>query len=84
MPSLWPRRVIVMTLGAVGGGLGPDLDRLRTILELAGDRQVFAAGGVRDSTDLEALAALGCAGVLVASALHDGRLGADDLGTLTP
>lgn len=78
-PTLWPERLVVMTLGRVGTGKGPDTDKLERILSRAADRQVFAAGGVRDGSDLDALEATGCAGVLVASALHDGRLGAAEL-----
>ncbi len=77
--ELWPQRVIVMTLAAVGGSGGPDLRRLRKVLALAGPRQVYAAGGVRGREDLAALRELGCAGVLVASALHDRRLTQSDL-----
>lgn len=76
----WPRDVIVMTLARVGSGAGPDLERLAAVQQRAGrDRRVFAAGGVRDAGDCEALAAMGIAGALVATALHDGRLGPADL-----
>lgn len=77
--ELWPGRLIVMTLAAVGGGGGPDYARLGEVLAAAGEREVYAAGGVRGVADLERLAGMGCAGVLVASALHDGRLGAGEL-----
>jgi HisA/HisF family protein len=77
--ELWPECIIVMTLAAVGGSGGPDLGRLRQVLALAGSRRVYAAGGVRNRDDLLAVRELGCAGVLVASALHDGRLGTCDL-----
>ena len=77
--KLWPARVIVMTLGRVGSGAGPDLDRLAAIRARAAGRRVYAAGGVRDGADLAALTAAGVAGVLVASALHDGRLARADL-----
>jgi phosphoribosylformimino-5-aminoimidazole carboxamide ribotide isomerase len=70
----WPARVIAMTLARVGAGGGPDLDRLRELRRAAPDRRLYAAGGVRGLDDLRALAGLGCAGALVASALHDGRL----------
>ncbi|HLH11616.1 MAG TPA: HisA/HisF-related TIM barrel protein [Methylovirgula sp.] len=73
-PSLWPKRLIAMTLARVGSGAGPDLDRLREIRKKAEDRALYAAGGVRDVKDLEALEGAGIAGVLVASALHDGRI----------
>ena len=68
-----------MTLAAIGGSGGPDLGRLRQVLALAGSRRVYAAGGVRNRDDLLAIRELGCAGVLVASALHDGRIGTCDL-----
>lgn len=75
----WPGRVIHMNLARVGAERGPDLAGLETLRERAGDRAVLAAGGVRDRNDLAALAALGVAAVLVGTALHDGRLDADDL-----
>ncbi|MGO8916337.1 MAG: HisA/HisF-related TIM barrel protein [Stellaceae bacterium] len=73
-PELWPDRVIVMTLSRVGSGAGPDLARLDAVRRSAGPRQIFAAGGVRDGGDIARLTALGIAGALVATALHDGRL----------
>lgn len=77
--ELWPRRIIVMTLARVGVGAGPDFERLADIVERAGERRVYAAGGVRDARDLARLEALGAAGALVATALHDGSLMASDL-----
>jgi HisA/HisF family protein len=73
-PSLWPDNIIVMSLARVGTDLGPDFARLALINAKAGNRSVWAAGGVRGPGDLEKLAAMGLAGALVASALHDGRL----------
>jgi phosphoribosylformimino-5-aminoimidazole carboxamide ribotide isomerase len=78
-PSLWPNRLIVMTLARIGSSDGPDLERLAMIRQRAGARRVYAAGGVRGAADLEALRRAGAAGVLVASALHDGRLSPTDL-----
>jgi phosphoribosylformimino-5-aminoimidazole carboxamide ribotide isomerase len=78
-PGLWPTRVIAMTLARVGSGRGPDIERLARILAMAGGRRVYAAGGARHGADLHRLARLGAAGVLVASALHDGRIGVADL-----
>jgi phosphoribosylformimino-5-aminoimidazole carboxamide ribotide isomerase len=78
-PSLWPRRVIVMTLARVGSGAGPDLKRFAQIRSIAGEREIYAAGGVRDGADLSALKAAGAAGALIATALHDGRVGRADL-----
>jgi phosphoribosylformimino-5-aminoimidazole carboxamide ribotide isomerase len=78
-PDLWPRRVIVMTLARVGSAAGPDLSRLAAIRAIAGDRELYAAGGVRDAADLSALKAAGAAGALIATALHDGRIVRADL-----
>ena len=78
---LWPARVIVMTLARVGSGEGPDMAALDRTARRAAEQSVepalYAAGGVRGPEDLAALAAAGIAGALVASALHDGRIGRD-------
>ena len=71
----WPSCVIAMTLARVGSGAGPDVDRLEEIRALAGGRKIYVAGGVRGGADLVALAERGVSGVLVATALHEGRLG---------
>ena len=78
-PKVWPRRVIVMTLARVGSGAGPDLARVGAIKTISGDREIYAAGGVRDAADLAALKAAGAAGALIATALHDGRIGKAEL-----
>ncbi|WP_363350276.1 HisA/HisF-related TIM barrel protein [Methylocystis echinoides] len=80
--TLWPDRVIVMTLARVGAGQGPDLTRLREIARRAPGRRIYAAGGVRGLDDLMALRDAGAAGALVATALHERRLTPDDLATL--
>lgn len=81
--ALWPDGLIVMTLAQVGAKAGPDLARLRDIAARANGRRVYAAGGVRDLDDLLDLKAAGAAGALVATALHDGRLTAADLASLS-
>lgn len=68
-----------MTLARVGAFAGPDLALLSAVARRAPGREIYAAGGLRDARDLEALARIGVAGALVASALHDGRLSRDDL-----
>jgi phosphoribosylformimino-5-aminoimidazole carboxamide ribotide isomerase len=73
-PDCWPQRIIVMTLARVGSEGGPDLGRLHAIKVIAGDRQLYAAGGARHAADLRALAQAGIAGVLVATALHSETL----------
>jgi uncharacterized protein related to proFAR isomerase len=69
-PGLWPARVIVMSLARVGGGAGPDLEHLKESAAKAGEQRLYAAGGIRDLSDLEALAGTGASGALVASTLH--------------
>jgi phosphoribosylformimino-5-aminoimidazole carboxamide ribotide isomerase len=81
-PAIWPRRVIVMTLARVGSAAGPDLERLAAVHRLAGGRRVYAAGGLRHAGDLTELKNAGIAGVLAASALHDGRLTRADIAAL--
>jgi phosphoribosylformimino-5-aminoimidazole carboxamide ribotide isomerase len=81
-PELWPQRVVVMTLARVGAPFGPDVERLLAVKSRAENRPLYAAGGVRDVRDLDALRAAGATGALVASALHDGRLTPDDLDRL--
>ena len=78
-PALWPRRIIVMTLARVGSSAGPDLARFAAIRSIAGGRQLYAAGGVRDATDLSALKAAGASGALIATALHERRVVGADL-----
>jgi phosphoribosylformimino-5-aminoimidazole carboxamide ribotide isomerase len=74
-PSLWPHRIIVMTLSRVGSRGGPDLDLLHRWRDEAPAKKIFAAGGVRGGEDLLALADCGISGVLVATALHERRIG---------
>ena len=80
--ALWPARIVVMTLARVGSGEGPDVTRLASIVARAGDREVYAAGGVRNAGDLHALRDIGVAGALVSTALHTGTIKPDDLDAL--
>lgn len=82
-PSVWPDRLIVMTLARIGSGEGPDLVRLGDFVARSAGREVYAAGGVRARHDLEALAAAGVSGALVATALHSGKIKAGDLEEIT-
>lgn len=75
----WPEEVIVMTLARVGVGVGPDLQRLVRLRSLNSTCRLYAAGGVRHTDDLFALAEIGASGVLLASALHDGNLSRAEL-----
>lgn len=71
--------VIAIDLARVGGGAGPDFEMTHQLREAVPRLTLIAGGGVRGPDDLWTLAETGCDGVLVASALHDGRLTADDV-----
>jgi phosphoribosylformimino-5-aminoimidazole carboxamide ribotide isomerase len=74
------RRMIVLDLAQVGVGAGVETMTLcRSIRQQWPEIELITGGGVRGRSDLEELARLGLAGALVASALHDGRIGRDDL-----
>jgi phosphoribosylformimino-5-aminoimidazole carboxamide ribotide isomerase len=75
----WPSRIIAMTLGRVGSRAGPDLARVAALRARAGDRKIYAAGGVRGGADLLALAGSAVSGVLVATALHERAIGPDEI-----
>jgi len=72
--------VIVLDLADVGASRGTrTLDLCRKIRRTTDNQTIIAGGGVRGIADLQALADAGCDAVLVASALHDGRLTPDDI-----
>lgn len=75
----WPHHIIVMTLGRIGSGEGPDLERIREIARRAAGRRIYAAGGLRHRIDVDAVRAAGAYGALIASALHDQKITAGDL-----
>jgi phosphoribosylformimino-5-aminoimidazole carboxamide ribotide isomerase len=79
----WPNDTICMTLNNVGSNTGPDIARLQALQQLNLARKkpanLFAAGGVRNMEDLIQLKQLGVAGVLVASALHNGSIKSADI-----
>ena len=76
------REVIVLDLARVGSGEGPDVTLLGRLHARFPDVELLAGGGVRDAADLRALAGAGTSGALVATALHGGAIGADELRAL--
>jgi phosphoribosylformimino-5-aminoimidazole carboxamide ribotide isomerase len=82
--ALWPARLIVMTLSRVGSGGGPDLELLRRWRAEAPAKKIFAAGGVRGGEDLLALADCDVSGVLVATALHERKIGRAEIAAVDP
>jgi phosphoribosylformimino-5-aminoimidazole carboxamide ribotide isomerase len=71
--------IIVIDLTRVGTRAGLDLDLIARVRDRAPHVTLMAGGGVRGFDDLRGLAEVGCDGVLVATALHDGRIGAADI-----
>jgi phosphoribosylformimino-5-aminoimidazole carboxamide ribotide isomerase len=81
--ALGVRRLLVLDLARVGVGAGTGTAEL--CAALGADHpgvEVWAGGGVRGVGDLLALKEAGASAVLVASALHDGRLGRAELAGL--
>ncbi len=81
------RRLIVLDLAHVGGAQGPGANVLALCAELRNacpEAEIISGGGVRDVEDLIRLAHHGVTAALVASALHDGRIGPAQLGELIP
>jgi phosphoribosylformimino-5-aminoimidazole carboxamide ribotide isomerase len=77
------REAIVLDLARVGSGTGPDVRTIHRLHARCPDVELLAGGGVRDAGDLRALARAGAAGALVATALHAGAIGPDELRALT-
>jgi len=67
---------IVLDVGAVGTGKGPDLPLLGRLRGAYG-RELLCGGGISGEEDLDALAALGYDGAIVSTALHRGRIPPD-------
>jgi len=68
-------RLIVLDLADVGTSSGGQTDTLcRALLDEFPTLELTCGGGVRGIDDLQRLKSLGVTNVLVASALHDGRL----------
>jgi phosphoribosylformimino-5-aminoimidazole carboxamide ribotide isomerase len=69
------KRMLILDLAAVGAYGGPATLSLCTALRNKyASLEIISGGGVRGGDDLAAFASAGCDYVLVASALHDGRI----------
>jgi phosphoribosylformimino-5-aminoimidazole carboxamide ribotide isomerase len=79
---MWPENIIIMSLPKVGSGLGPDLDKLSAYCKQYPRYNFIAAGGIRDMQDLGRLINIGIKQALVATALHNGTINADDIAEL--
>ena len=81
-PSRLPQRIIIMNLEQVGSHAGPDLEHIGSLLTRLPGKQVYAAGGVRNTEDLRRLTDHGVHGVLIASALHNRTITSEHLAQL--
>jgi phosphoribosylformimino-5-aminoimidazole carboxamide ribotide isomerase len=73
------RTLLVLDLARVGTGTGLDFALISQLRRAHPGVELLAGGGVGSRADLERLADTGCDGVLVATALHDGRVRRQDL-----
>jgi phosphoribosylformimino-5-aminoimidazole carboxamide ribotide isomerase len=71
--------IIVLDLARVGTRAGLDFELIARIREAVPGLALLAGGGVRGEEDLAHLADCGCDGALVATAIHDGRIGATEI-----
>ena len=71
--------IIVIDVKKVGTSGGLDLEVIARVREVAPRVTLLAGGGVRSIDDIRCLADVGCDGVLVATALQNGRLSAEDV-----
>ena len=71
--------VIVIDLARVGTSSGLDVALVGRVRDATPGLTLLAGGGVRGGEDLGRLADAGCDGALVATALHDGRIGAAEI-----
>jgi phosphoribosylformimino-5-aminoimidazole carboxamide ribotide isomerase len=71
--------ILVLDLGRIGTGMGVDLGLLENLRRRHPDMRLFAGGGVLTRKDLERMGDAGCDGALVASAIHAGRINAEDV-----
>jgi phosphoribosylformimino-5-aminoimidazole carboxamide ribotide isomerase len=81
-PAHWPSNVIAMTLSQVGSSLGPDEDKLASIIRQSNGSNIYAAGGIRGMADLLRLKNMHVSGALVATAIHSGALTGTEIANL--
>ncbi len=73
-------QLIVLDLASVGEQRGPSTIALcESIRKFAPQVRLITGGGVRDGNDLSPLQAAGIDGVLLATALHNGKIGLSEL-----
>jgi len=76
--------LVVLDLARVGSGRGVDLGLVAALRRGDPAVELLAGGGIASARDVLDLARAGADAVLVASALHDGRLGRAEIAALRP
>ena len=71
--------LLILDVGRVGTGVGVDLRLLEAVRRRLPATRLLAGGGVLTRRDLDRMRETGCDAALVASAIHSGRVTADDL-----
>ncbi|HEU4649430.1 MAG TPA: HisA/HisF-related TIM barrel protein [Gemmatimonadales bacterium] len=71
--------LLLLDVGRVGTGVGVDLGWISAARRRHPGTRLLAGGGVSTRQDLERMAAAGCNGALVASAIHAGEIHAEDV-----
>ncbi|KXB00171.1 hypothetical protein AKJ47_02605 [candidate division MSBL1 archaeon SCGC-AAA261G05] len=73
--------IIILSLDRVGASVGPDEELLRKALEVT-TTPLIVGGGIRNITDISELRDLGASGVLLATSLHEGEIGEEEISLL--
>jgi phosphoribosylformimino-5-aminoimidazole carboxamide ribotide isomerase len=73
------RAITLIDLARVGSGQGIDVEMVERVRRATPGVILLAGGGIRTRHDIDRLEAAGCDGILLATALHDGSIGAADL-----
>jgi len=82
LASVGVRTFEVTAIDRDGSLEGPDVELLGRAIGLgAGD--IIASGGIRSVADVESVMELGCRGAIVGRAIHEGRIGLQDLVRMT-
>jgi phosphoribosylformimino-5-aminoimidazole carboxamide ribotide isomerase len=73
------RTLLLLDVGRVGSGQGIDLELLSALRRRFSTERLLAGGGVGGRGELAPIRETGCDGLLLATALHEGRLGRADM-----
>lgn len=77
------QRMIVLDISRVGIGQGVGTEPVCRALKAShGGLELIGGGGIRSVADIQSLEQAGCDAALIASALHDGRIGRRDIESL--